>query len=149
MFRFLSNETPSKQLCFINRYSNFRMTVVQNMVLHGRRAGTASPKPKSTVLSGSDLNRIRAQLDRDSQNKKALERAQEDAARLEASKERQTGWSNTLAGQRRAKLGKGLSFSKITHFLERILMEHIETKISLESKQQIESMCSSRIWSRN
>ena len=116
MFHFLRNETNSKQLCFINRYSHFRMTVVQNMVLHGRRAGTASPKPKSTVLSGDDLDRIRAQLDRDSQNKKALERAQEDAARLEASKERQTGWSNTLAGQRRAKLGNGFKFFEKNSF---------------------------------
>ena len=82
------------------------MTVVQNMVLHGRRAGTASPKPKSTVITDGDLERIRAQLDRDSQAKLARERAQEDAARLEASKKRQTAWSNTLAGQRRAKLGK-------------------------------------------
>ena len=82
------------------------MTVVQNMVLHGRRAGTASPKPKSTVITDGDLERIRAQLDRDSQEAKlARERAHEDAARLEASKKRQTAWSNTLAGQRRAKLG--------------------------------------------
>ena len=85
------------------------MTVVQNMVLHGRRAGSASPKPKSTVISGGDLDRLRAQLDRDRQAKLALERAHEDVARLAASKERQTGWSNTLAGQRRAKLGRGFN----------------------------------------
>ena len=40
------------------------------------------------------------------------------------------------------------SFSKISHFLERILMEHIDMKNSLDSKLQVYSMCSIRIRSR-
>ena len=37
------------------------------------------------------------------------------------------------------------SFSKISHFLERILMEHIDMKNSLDSKLQIHPLCSIRI----
>ena len=38
---------------------------------------------------------------------------------------------------------------EISQVLERILMEHIESKNSLESKLQINSICSIRIFSRN
>ena len=38
--------------------------------------------------------------------------------------------------------------SKITHFLEGILMEHIDIKISLDSKLQVYTICSVRIQSR-
>ena len=43
----------------------------------------------------------------------------------------------------------GCTFSAISRFLERILMEHIESKNSVESKLQINSICSIRIQSRN
>ena len=39
--------------------------------------------------------------------------------------------------------------SKILHFLERILMEHIDMKNSLDSKLQFNTTCSIRIRSRN
>ena len=41
------------------------------------------------------------------------------------------------------------SFSTISQFLERILMEHIDIKTSPDSKLQIDSICSVRILSRN
>ena len=44
-------------------------------------------------------------------------------------------------------LGDG--FSKISRFLERIQVEHIESKSSLESQLQICSICSIRIRSKN
>ena len=40
-------------------------------------------------------------------------------------------------------------FSTISHFLERILMEHIDLKKSLDSKLQIYSICFTRIRSRS
>ena len=44
---------------------------------------------------------------------------------------------------------KFFGFSKISHFLERILMEHIDMKNSLDSQLQIDSLCSIRIHSRS
>ena len=41
------------------------------------------------------------------------------------------------------------SFSKITHFQERILMEYIDKKNSLDSKLEVCSICSFRNRSRN
>ena len=43
----------------------------------------------------------------------------------------------------------GTGFSKIFRFLERILMDHIEMKNSLESMLQIDLICSIGIRSRN
>ena len=40
-------------------------------------------------------------------------------------------------------------FSKISQFLEQFLMEHIDIKVSLDSKLQIDSICSIRIRSIN
>ena len=39
-------------------------------------------------------------------------------------------------------------FSKISYFLERIIIEHIEMKNNLDSKRQIYFICSIRTWSR-
>ena len=41
-----------------------------------------------------------------------------------------------------------LGFSKISHFLGRVLIEHIDMKNSLDSKLQIYSICSIRTRSR-
>ena len=41
-----------------------------------------------------------------------------------------------------------VSISKISHFLDGILIEHIDTKSSVDSKLQIYSICSIRIRSR-
>ena len=80
------------------------MTVVQNMVLHGRRAGTPKEQ-KTAVLTSGDMDRIKSQLNR-GKNEEAerLARLEEEQKRFEASKTRQSQWSNTLAGQRKAKL---------------------------------------------
>ena len=43
--------------------------------------------------------------------------------------------------------GKFFGFSEISRFLDRILMEHIETKVSLDSKLQIHSIIPIRIFS--
>ena len=48
----------------------------------------------------------------------------------------------------REKNDSKVSFSNISHFLERIVIERIETKNSLESKLPIDSICSFRIHSR-
>ena len=74
------------------------------MVLHGRRAGTPKGQ-KTAVLTSGDMDRIKSQLNR-GKNEEAdrLARLEEEQKRFEASKTRQSQWSNTLAGQRKAKL---------------------------------------------
>ena len=48
----------------------------------------------------------------------------------------------------KANHSQGTFFSKISHFLEQVLMEHEDVKSSLDSKLQVYSNCSVRIRSR-
>ena len=89
------------------------MTVIQNLgiVRHGRRAGSARKSPelevsgRNLVMPQEELERIRKHLTKEADEAAVHEAKLKAKAELHAkSREQVSKWTNTLAGQRMAKL---------------------------------------------
>ena len=89
------------------------MTVIQNLgiVRHGRRAGSARKSPelevsgRNLVMPQEELERIRKNLTKEADEAAIHEAKMKAKAELHAkSREQVSKWTNTLAGQRMAKL---------------------------------------------